>query len=181
MREDARAVVHALAQQGAEVHLLSGDRTPCVERVAQRLGVHFAKGGATPEDKLNYVRRLQANGAVVAVIGDGVNDVPVLAQGQVSVAMASGADLARLNADMALLTDRIEPLLDAVAIARRTLRVIHQNFMWAVAYNAVAVPLAVMGQVTPLTAAVGMSASSLLVIANALRLCDGPSSVSRRW
>jgi len=171
LRPDARRVVQTLSGQGAQVHVLSGDRTPCVRRVARLLGLDFAEGDTTPAGKLAYVRALQARGAQVAVIGDGVNDAPVLAQAQVSVAMASGADLARLNADVALLADRIEPLLDAVKVARRTLKIIRQNFVWAIAYNAVAVPMAVMGQVTPLIAAVGMSVSSLLVVGNALRLC----------
>jgi Cu2+-exporting ATPase len=175
LRSDARHVVQALVELGREVHLLSGDRAPCVARVAQRLGIASARGDATPTDKVDYVRGLQERGAVVAVIGDGVNDAPVLAQAQVSVAMASGVELARLSADVALLTDRIEPLLEAVTIARRTLRIIQQNFIWAIVYNAIAVPLAVMGQVTPLVAAIGMSASSLLVIGNALRLCDRPA------
>ncbi|MEQ1773395.1 MAG: heavy metal translocating P-type ATPase, partial [Burkholderiales bacterium] len=180
LRPDARHVVQALLEAGRAVHLLSGDRAPCVKRAAERLGVHCFTGDATPTDKLDYVRRLQAQGAVVAVIGDGINDAPVLAQAQVSVAMSSGTELARLNADVALLTDRIEPLLEAVTIARRTLTIIHQNFMWAIAYNVIAVPLAIMGLVTPLVAAIGMSASSLLVIGNALRLCDRAPSVEQR-
>jgi Cu2+-exporting ATPase len=174
LRPDARRVVQALSARGAEVHLLSGDRAPCVQRVAERLGIGMATGDASAEDKVNYVSALQRRGASVAVIGDGINDAPVLAQAQVSIAMAAGTELARLSADVTLLTDRIEPLLDAVTIAHRTLRIIHQNFIWAIGYNAVAVPLAVMGQVTPLIAAIGMSASSLLVIGNALRLCDSP-------
>jgi Cu2+-exporting ATPase len=182
LRPDARRVMQALLAQGRTVHVLSGDRTPCVQRVAERLdiGMGMATGDASAEDKVRYVRDLQQRGASVAVIGDGINDAPVLAQAQVSVAMAAGTELARLSADVTLLTDRIEPLLDAVTIARRTLRIIHQNFIWAIAYNAVAVPLAVMGQVTPLIAAIGMSASSLLVIGNALRLCDRPSRVEQR-
>jgi Cu2+-exporting ATPase len=173
LRPDARPVVQALSARGQEVHVLSGDRNACVQRVAQRLGLRFARGEASPAAKLAYVRELQEQGAIVAVIGDGINDAPVLAQAQVSVAMAAGTELTRLHADVALLTDRIEPLLDAVTIARRTLRIIRQNFAWAAAYNAIAVPLAVMGQITPLIAAAGMSLSSLLVIGNALRLCDG--------
>ena len=180
LRPDARRVVQTLAEQGSAVCLLSGDRTPCVMRAAQRLGIGSARGEATPADKVSYVRDLQHRGAWVAVIGDGINDAPVLAQAQVSVAMASATDLARLSADIVLLTDRIEPLLEAVTIARRTLRIIHQNFIWAILYNAIAVPLAVMGEVTPLLAAAGMSASSLLVIGNALRLCVVPSRTDRR-
>lgn len=179
LRPDARSVVQTLTDQGREVHLLSGDRVPCVLRTAQRLGVRFARGEATPAAKLEYVRQLQAQGAVVAVVGDGINDGPVLAQAQVSVAMACGTELARLGADVALLTDRIDPLLEAVMIARRTLRVIRQNFIWAIVYNAIAVPLAVMGQVTPLLAAIGMSVSSLLVIGNALRLCGRPAQLKK--
>lgn len=180
VRSDARSVVQALSEQGAEVHLLSGDRAPCVRQVAQRLAISFVVGDATPEDKVKHVHELQNKGASVAVIGDGINDAPVLAQAQVSVAMAAGADLTRLNADVLLLTDGLAPLLEAVNIARRTLRIIHQNYAWAIAYNAVAVPLAAMGMVTPLLAAVGMSASSLLVIGNALRLCDGPHPSRRQ-
>jgi Cu2+-exporting ATPase len=174
LRGDAQHVVHELQGQRREICVLSGDRVPCIARVAARLGVRCFRGEATPADKVACVRDLQDQGALVAVIGDGVNDAPVLAQAQVSVAMSAGTDLARLSADIVLLADGLQPLLEAVAIARRTLRTIKQNFAWAVAYNTIAVPLAVMGQVTPLVAALGMSLSSLLVIGNALRLCDLP-------
>jgi P-type Cu2+ transporter len=180
VRPGARHIVRALVDAGREVHLLSGDRAACVARMAERLGIAVARGDATPADKLAYVRDLQARGAAVAVIGDGVNDAPVLAQAQVSLAMASGTELARINADIALLTDGIEPVLDAVVTARRTLAIIRQNFLWAVIYNAIAVPLALMGLVTPLVAAAGMSASSLLVIGNALRLCDARAPRTRK-
>ena len=178
LRPEARRVVQALSARDGVVELLSGDRIPAVARVAQRLGLSHFQGGATPADKLEYVRALQNTGAVVAMVGDGINDAPVLAQAQVSVAMAGGTALARLNADVALLNDSLQPLLDAVTIARRTLRVIHQNFAWAVVYNLIAVPLAVMGLVTPWAAALGMSLSSLLVIGNALRLYGLPAQVA---
>jgi Cu2+-exporting ATPase len=180
MRPDAKYVVESLSSLGTAVHLLSGDRTPCVARVATRLGIAFFSGNATPAGKLDYVRKLQAQGAVVAAVGDGVNDTPLLAQAQVSIAMASGTDVARLNADVALLTDHIEPVLTAINVSRRTLRIIHQNLLWAVAYNVVAVPLAVLGLVTPLVAAIGMSASSLLVLGNSLRLRDSLTSAASR-
>lgn len=180
VRPDAKPVIESLSAQGATVHLLSGDRMPCVSRLAARLDIPFFAGNATPQDKLDYLRKLQAQGAVVAAVGDGVNDAPLLAQAQVSVAMAAGTELARLNADVTLLTDHIAPLLKAVDLSRRTLRIIHQNFLWAIAYNVIAVPLAVMGLVTPLVAAIGMSVSSLLVIGNALRLCGSPPRVAGR-
>jgi len=138
--------------------------------VACELGIVDARGGATPAGKLDYVRDLQANGAVVAMVGDGVNDAPVLAQAQVSVALGSGTALAHNSADIVLMHDRLTALAEARVLARRTLGVIRQNLGWATVYNAVALPLAMAGLVTPLVAAAGMSVSSLLVVLNALRL-----------
>jgi Cu2+-exporting ATPase len=175
LRPDARRVVGALAAQGKTVCLLSGDRSARVQRLARELGITQARGDADPREKLRFVRALQAQGAVVAMTGDGVNDAPVLAQAQVSIAMGSGTDLARTGADLLLRPDRLEPLLEAVTTARRTLRIIRQNLAWAVAYNAVALPLAALGQVTPLIAAAGMSLSSLTVVLNALRLARAAS------
>ncbi|MGE4112405.1 MAG: heavy metal translocating P-type ATPase, partial [Burkholderiales bacterium] len=169
-RADAPDVVRALTEAGVEVVLLSGDHPAQVARAAAELGIRDARGGATPAGKLAQVKELQRNGAIVAMIGDGINDAPVLAQAQVSIALRSGTDLAQSAADVVLMDERLGAIVDARRHARRTLRVIHQNLAWAVAYNAVALPLAVAGLVTPLLAAAGMSASSLLVVANALRL-----------
>jgi P-type Cu2+ transporter len=170
VRHDAAALIRDLEAGGAQVSLLSGDRRQRVAHTAFELGIADYAGGATPEDKLAYVEKLQARGAVVAMVGDGVNDAPVLARAQVSIAPGSGTELAQVSADIILLTDRLEVLADTVHAARRTLRVIRQNLGWAVAYNAVALPLAMAGFVTPLVAAIGMSASSLLVVLNALQL-----------
>jgi Cu2+-exporting ATPase len=141
-----------------------------VVRLAGNLGIAYARGDARPEDKLEYVRSLQRSGKVVAMIGDGVNDAPVLAQAQVSAALGGGTQLAQLSADLVLMSDRLAPLLTGVTTARRLARIVRQNLAWAVAYNAVALPLAVTGHVTPLIAAAGMSLSSLTVVLNALRL-----------
>ncbi len=173
LRRDARSVVRALIERGVTLCMLSGDRETHVQRVAQKLGIAHAHGAAAPAAKLEYIRALQAGGAVVAMIGDGVNDAPVLAQAQVSIALGSGTALAQTAADIVLYSGRLQPLLAAVALARRTMRVIYQNLAWAFLYNLVAVPLAVMGHVTPLAAAAGMSISSLLVVGNALRLLRG--------
>jgi len=170
LRPHARTVVRQLAQLGKHVHLLSGDRPEIVRHIARELGIAAAHGGATPRDKLDYVRRLQLDGAIVAMVGDGVNDAAGLAAAQVSIAMGSGADIACSASDVILLSGRLDALLAAVRTARAALRVIRQNLAWAFAYNLVAIPLAACGYVTPLIAGAGMAASSMLVVANALRL-----------
>ena len=170
VRHDALAVIRALADTGAQVALLSGDRPQRARHTAAELGIAECRGGATPADKLAYVRELQARGAIVAMVGDGVNDAPVLAQAQVSIAPGGGTPLAQINADIILMGDRLAALVDTARAARQAMRVIRQNLAWAVLYNAVALPLAMAGMVTPLVAAVGMSVSSLAVVLNALRL-----------
>lgn len=176
LRPGARRVVAELRRLGKTVCLLSGDRTAAVQRMARELGIENALGGASPQDKLEFVRMLQAQGAVVAMIGDGVNDAPVLGQAQVSLALAGGTELAQSSADVVLMSERLDPLIDAAVTARRALRVIRENLGWAVVYNAIALPLAAFGQVTPLVAAAGMSLSSLTVVLNALRLLGHRSS-----
>ncbi|MBI4195715.1 MAG: cadmium-translocating P-type ATPase [Betaproteobacteria bacterium] len=170
LRGEARAAVQELQGLGKTTCVLSGDRRASVEHVARELGIRIARGAAAPHEKLEFVRALQRRGGVVAMIGDGVNDAPVLAQAQVSIALGSGTRLAQVSADMVLMSGRLDALLAAVRIAREARRVIRQNLAWATAYNAIAVPLAVLGHVTPLVAAIGMSVSSLTVVANALRL-----------
>jgi len=176
VRHDAAALIRDLTECGVRVSLLSGDRRQRVAHTAFELGISDHAGGATPADKLAYVERLQDRGAVVAMVGDGVNDAPVLARAQVSIAPGTGTELAQVSADIILLGDRLDALSDTVRAARRTLRVIRQNLGWAMAYNAVALPLAMAGLVTPLVAAIGMSASSLLVVMNALRLASSEKS-----
>ncbi|HKK06128.1 MAG TPA: heavy metal translocating P-type ATPase [Gammaproteobacteria bacterium] len=178
LRPEAPAALAALRRAGLQVELLSGDAPAEVARVAESLGLvaagedagKLAHGGQRPEDKLARIRALQAEGAVVAMVGDGVNDAPVLAGADVSLAMGGGTQLAQASADMILLSENLSHLAIGVRTARRTLGVIRQNLGWAVLYNVVAVPLAAAGHVAPWMAAIGMSASSLLVVLNALRL-----------
>ena len=125
---------------------------------------------ATPEDKLAYVQALQAEGKRVLMLGDGINDAPVLAAANVSLAVAGSADVAREGADVILLQDDLALIPRLLHQAQRTRRIIRQNLIWASVYNLVVVPLAVAGWVTPWIAAIGMSASSLIVVGNALRL-----------
>ena len=169
-RAEAREAVARLRARGVAIHMLSGDGADVVALVAGELGIAHFQACATPALKLAFVRELQARGARVAMVGDGINDAPVLAQADVSVAMGSGADIAQLRADTVLLSDSLADLDSAVGIARRTRAVIRQNLAWALAYNAIVIPLAIAGMVTPLVAGIAMASSSLLVVANALRL-----------
>jgi len=150
--------------------MLSGDASDAVLGVAGRLGLQDARGGLLPEDKHAAVRRWQEAGRTVAMVGDGINDAPVLAQAHVSVAIGSGTELARTQADLILLGETLHPLLVGRQVAKRTLGVIRQNLAWSFAYNVLAIPAAMLGWVTPWMAGIGMSASSLLVVLNALRL-----------
>ena len=170
LREDCPAAFASLRDMGIDLSIFSGDTPSTVEELGRRLGVGHALGGMTPEGKHAALRALQKDGAVVAMVGDGVNDAPVLAQAQVSVAMGGGTDLARNQADIVLLSGRLGSLADGVVLSRRALSIIRQNLWWSFAYNFTAVPLAMSGLVTPWMAGIGMSASSLLVVLNALRL-----------
>ncbi len=170
IRSAAPAVVQGLAALDVQVMLLSGDRQSTVDNVARQLGIERALGERLPAGKLQELRSLQAGGAVVAMIGDGVNDAPVLAGAQVSIAMGSGSQLAQASADMVLLSEDLQQLPFAIRTARRTQAIIKQNFAWAIGYNLVAIPLAASGLLAPWMAAIGMSASSLVVVLNALRL-----------
>lgn len=170
LRPAVRETIKGLKQLGLRVLLLSGDSAGAVVRIARELETDEAHGAMLPQDKLSFLKQLQAQGAVVAMVGDGVNDAPVLAGAQVSLAMGSGTQLAHASADMILLSEQLPHLVEGVRTARRTLAVIRQNLAWALTYNLIALPLAAAGYVPPWAAAIGMSLSSLLVVLNALRL-----------
>jgi len=172
VRPDVAAALDALRRDGVRVALLSGDAPGRVERLGRLLGVTDCRGGLTPHDKLVAVREAQARGESVAMIGDGINDAPVLAQADTSFAMGEGAQIARAQADGVLLSGALQDIVHARALAKRTLRVVRQNFAWAAVYNAACVPLALLGWLPPWAAGLGMAASSLFVIFNSLRLAS---------
>jgi Cu2+-exporting ATPase len=170
LRADAAEAVAALAGDGVEMTLLSGDQPQRAQRLAARLGITDVRAGATPQSKLAAVAEAQAAGQTVGMVGDGVNDAPVLAQADVSLAMGRGAMVARLHADAVIVSNRLGDVVLARRLALRMGKVMRQNLAWAAAYNLACVPLALAGWLPPWAAGLGMACSSLLVVANSLRL-----------
>ncbi|GGH58620.1 cation-transporting P-type ATPase [Comamonas phosphati] len=173
LRPEAAQVIRDLQERGISVQLLSGDRPAAVRMVAQALGLAQAQGGCSPQDKLARMQAAQAQGHHVAMVGDGLNDGPVLAGAHVSFAFGKAVPLAQSRADFVVLGDNLERVVQSVLLARRTLSVVRQNLAWAAAYNAISIPLALMGWMPAWLAGLGMAASSLLVLLNAARLARG--------
>ena len=169
-RPQAAELVRRLHGLGMGVSMLSGDSQPAVAHFAQQLGITTWQANMTPQDKLSALRALQQQGQIVAMVGDGINDAPVLAGAQVSIAMGSGTQMARATGDIVLLTENLLEIDHAISTSRFGIAVIRQNFIWALAYNLVALPFAALGLISPWLAALGMSVSSLVVVLNALRL-----------
>ncbi len=169
LRPGAAALIDRLHAMGLSTMLLSGDRTPAVEALRATLHIGAAQGDALPDVKRTTIATLQAAGAVVAMVGDGVNDAPSLAQAAVSFSLGSATPLAQWTADVVVLADELACIAETVVQARGAMRIVRQNLAWAFAYNLVAIPAAAFGYVTPLLAAAGMSVSSIAVILNALR------------
>jgi len=170
LRDGAQDIAEGLRGRGLTVHLLSGDQQAATRAIAQQLGIRAVDAGQHPDDKLAYVRSLQQQGRGVLMVGDGMNDGPVLAGADVSLSLGSGAALAQAQGDAILMGDDLRGLLGMFAVAQQTRRVIVQNISWALGYNLTLVPVAFMGFILPWVAAIGMGASSLLVTLNALRL-----------
>ena len=170
IRAESKNAIKQMKALGLKVSLLSGDSINAVKSVAETLGIENYQPRLLPADKLNALQKMQSRGHVVVMIGDGVNDAPVLAAANVSIAMGKGSQLAQASADMILLNENLNQLPFAFDLARRMQAVIRQNFSWAIVYNLVAIPIAAMGYITPWMAAIGMSLSSILVVLNALRL-----------
>ena len=170
VRDDAFTTVAALKRMGVDVWLLSGDHTAAVLQVAKQVGIDHAVGECKPQDKLQRMQAAQARGARVAMVGDGLNDGPVLAGAHVSMAFGNAVPLAQSKSDLVLMGGQLQVVAQSVQLARHTLRVVRQNLAWAATYNAVCVPLAVVGWLPAWLAGLGMALSSLGVVLNALRL-----------
>ncbi|MEP6938569.1 MAG: heavy metal translocating P-type ATPase [Rudaea sp.] len=170
LRCDAPIAIDKLRAQGMRLGILSGDCGPRVAAVAARLGIPDFHPRLSPAQKLKHLQDLRAAGSVVAMVGDGVNDAPVLAGADVAIALGGGTQLAQAGADIVLASDRLDAIAASRDVALHTLRILRQNLYWAFAYNFICIPLAALGFISPWLAAIGMSASSLLVVLNSLRI-----------
>lgn len=161
---------------GLTTLLLTGDSSSAAQEVADALGIEQVRKGVSPEEKLSFLNALAEDGAEVVMVGDGINDIPALAGARTSVAMAQATDLAKTSADAVLIANDLGRLSDAIRLARKTRTIIRENLAWALLYNLLALPLAATGFIAPWMAAIGMSASSLVVVGNALRLGTPPQA-----
>ncbi|HIQ07040.1 MAG TPA: heavy metal translocating P-type ATPase [Thiotrichaceae bacterium] len=173
IRDKALASIQELHQQGIKTTILSGDNVAVVADVAEQLGINQGFANLDPQVKLVHIKQYQQDGDIVVMVGDGVNDAPVLSQAQVSIAMGQGAQLAQASADMVLLAENLIQIPQSIDTAQRMKKIIKQNLSWAIIYNLAAIPLAATGMIAPWVAAIGMSASSLVVVLNSLRLREG--------
>jgi Cu2+-exporting ATPase len=180
LRPGARTAIRALADQGCRTAILSGDRAGAVADTAAQLGVSQFEASLFPADKVKRLEALAAAGRKTLMVGDGLNDAPALAAAHVSMAPSDAADVGRQAADFVFLRAPLDAVPFALSLARRARTLIRQNFALAILYNAIALPFAVAGLVTPLAAALAMSASSLAVVANALRLLGGGGKTERQ-
>jgi Cu2+-exporting ATPase len=169
-RQGAGELIAVLQRKGIRTILLSGDHQAAAARLAERIGISEALGELTPEGKCARVQELRGAGHRVMMVGDGINDAPALALADVGCAMAGGTDIALATSDLVLTVPHLERLQEALQLSRRTLSIIRQNLFWAFAYNLAALPLAAMGQLAPIHAAVAMALSSVCVVGNSLRL-----------
>jgi Cu2+-exporting ATPase len=170
LRPDAADVIACLRTAGVDIELLSGDRPAAVEAAARHLGIGNWQGGVPPAGKIARLNELKVAGRKVLMIGDGLNDAPALAAGHASLSPSTAADISQTAADAVFQGDRLGPILEVLTVARAARRMALQNFGIAIGYNLIFVPLAMAGLVTPLLAAIAMSASSIAVTANAVRL-----------
>jgi Cu+-exporting ATPase len=172
LKSDAAATVAELHKRGIDTWLLTGDTEESASQIGALVGITSDRiiASARPEDKLAKIAALQAEGKHVAMIGDGVNDAAALAQADLSIAMGTGTDTAISTADITIMRPELMSIIDSLALSRRTLRTIKVNLGWAFAYNAIGLPIAALGLMTPIYAAAAMALSSLFVVTNSLRI-----------
>ena len=170
IRPEAYKAIEQMKRLGLQVGMLTGDQPANAQRMADQLGIDQYEANLSPEDKLNRVKAIQASGEQILMVGDGINDIPVLSGAQTSIAMNGATDLAKTSSDVVLTNSDLQRIPQAIILARRTRTIIRQNIGWALLYNLIALPFAAAGFIPPWMAAIGMSLSSLIVVGNALRL-----------
>jgi Cu+-exporting ATPase len=170
VKDSSPAAIATLKKMGIRTVMLTGDRKVTAEAVGRQVDVDEVRADVLPQEKADVIKEIQASGAIVAMVGDGINDAPALAQADISIAMGSGSGVALETAEIALLRNDLRSIPEAIRLSRRTLRTIKQNLFWAFIYNIIGLPLAAMGMLNPMIAALAMAFSSVSVVTNSLRL-----------